>query len=64
MRSKAYRVVARTSTRKSLDPKSPDYGVWVDFEPGSIVRSWPDHAPVDEWVASGHWQPVKSKAKE
>lgn len=53
---KSYLVVGRTSTRKSTDAKSPDFEVWVDFEPGRKVSSWPTHAPVEEWIASGHWQ--------
>lgn len=56
--AKAYRVHGRTSTRKSIDPESPDFEVWVDFEDGQIVRRWPKHAPVGEWVDSGHWEPV------
>lgn len=52
---KAYLVVGRTSTRQSVDPASPDFGVWVDFEPGDVVRKWPAHAPVADWIASGHW---------
>lgn len=58
---KSYLVVGRTSTRKSADPKSPGYETWVDFEPGMTVITWPKHAPVDEWVASGHWQPEGSE---
>lgn len=57
---KKYRVVARTSTRASLDRESPDFDVWVDFEVGATVTEWPMHAPIDEWAASGHWEPVLS----
>lgn len=58
-KAKRYRVVAGTSTRKSADPKSEDYAVWVDFHPGDVVTTWPKHAPVGEWVASGHWEEVE-----
>lgn len=61
MAKRAYRVVAGTSTRKSPDPASPDYEVWVDFIPGEVVTRWPAHAPVDEWVASGHWVPIEKE---
>lgn len=57
--AKAYRVISRTSTRKSPDPASPDFEVWVDFEPGTTVRAWPAHTPVAEWLASGHWATAK-----
>ena len=53
---KRYRVVARTSTL--LDPEDRDKG-WVNFDKGQIVSAWPKHAPVGEWVKSGHWKPVK-----
>lgn len=56
--AEAYLVVASTSTRRTLDPDAPDYNEWVDFAPESIVSDWPAHAPIDEWVASGHWLPV------
>lgn len=57
----SYRVLSDTSTRASADPDSPDYDTWVHFEAGQKVTTWPDHAPVDDWVASGHWAPVKGK---
>jgi hypothetical protein len=59
---KRYLVTERTSTRRSVDPASPDFQIWVDFEPGQVVTRWPAHAPVAEWVESGHW--VEKKAGE
>lgn len=59
----AYLVHGRTSTRRSLDPESPDYEEWADFEDGQVVTEWPVHAPVEEWVASGHWEPVKERPR-
>lgn len=56
-------VVAGTSTRASLDPKDPGFEQWVDFHPGDVATAWPEHAPVAEWVASGHWK-RQSKTKE
>lgn len=52
---KTYRVVAGTSVRASADPTSTDFERWVDFHAGQRVSSWPDHAPIDEWLATGHW---------
>lgn len=59
-----YRVARRVSTRKSTDPESAEYGQWINLAPGQKVNvaDLPDHAPVDEWVASGHLKPVKEKA--
>jgi len=53
-----YRVLRRTSTRASIDPESPDFVRWVDFNPGRTVKTWPEHTPVSEWVKSGHWQAI------
>ncbi len=58
-KAKQYRVIVGTSTRASLDRKSPKFEQWVDFLPGEIVSDWPAHAPVDEWVKAGHWQEVE-----
>ena len=57
----SYRVLSDTSTRASDDPSSPAYETWVDFPAGMVVKSWPKHTPVDEWVASGHWVAVAEK---
>jgi hypothetical protein len=59
---KRYLVTERTSTRRSPDPVSPEYETWVDFAPGQVVTSWPAHAPVAEWVDSGHWAEKKAGA--
>lgn len=59
----AYRVVDDTSTRASADPASPEYEEWVHFRAGQRVSKWPEHAPVDQWVASGHWVEVPTKAE-
>lgn len=59
MADKSYRVVRGVSTRASADPASPQYGEWVDFEPGDVIRRWPAHLPVDELVESGALEPVK-----
>lgn len=53
-----YRVVARTSVRASDDPDAQAFESWIDFEPGDVVSTWPAHAPVEEWVKSGHWEAV------
>ena len=53
-----YRVLSDTSTRASVDPESPDYETWLHFPAGTLVKRWPAHAPVEEWVASGHWAPT------
>lgn len=58
-----YRVVSDTSTRASTDPGSSDYEQWVHFAAGQTVKAWPEHAPVDEWVASGHWEPALQKGE-
>ena len=54
--TKAYEIVNATSTRKSTDPKSEDYHIWVDFLPGDRVTTWPKHTPVKEWIKAGHWK--------
>ena len=62
-----YRVVSDTSTRASVDPASPDFETWLHWAAGDVADRWPEHAPVDEWVAAGHWQPIeprKAKAEE
>ena len=51
-----YEVVSGTSTRRSINPRSSEYGEWVNYRPGDIATNWPRHAPVAEWVASGHWK--------
>ena len=56
-----YRVLSDTSTRASPDPKSPEFETWVHFRAGQKVSNWPEHAPVDEWVASGHWKAIEEK---
>ena len=50
-----YRVERGTSTRASLDPASPDFETWVDWQPGDVVAEWPEHTPVAELVESGAW---------
>lgn len=55
-RAGSYLVLASTSTRVSLDRRSPGYRDWIHYRPGDVVTAWPDHAPVEEWVASGHWK--------
>lgn len=62
-KQKRYRVIGRTSTRASVDSKSPDYEKWVDFHEGRTYSRWPDHTPVEEWVRSGHWVPVDEDEK-
>ena len=62
--AKRYRVLSDTSTRASADPASPDYDRWIFHAAGDVVTSWPDHLPVDELVASGHWEPVVSPKRE
>lgn len=59
----AYRVLSDTSTRASSDPRSPRYEEWVHFPAGSTVAEWPAHAPVEAWVASGHWAPAETGAE-
>jgi len=59
-----YKVLSDTSTRASVDPKSPDYERWLHWAAGQTATTWPAHAPVDEWVASGHWQPVADPKPE
>jgi hypothetical protein len=53
-----YRVIRRCSTRRT-----PDSDEWVNLSPGQVVdaKALPIHAPVDEWLASGHLAPVKEK---
>ena len=64
MAAQTYKVLSDTSTRVNPDPDSPDYDNWLFYPAGSTVKFWPDHAPVEEWVASGHWQPIaESKVK-
>ena len=53
-RERTYRVEHRVSTRKSADSESPEFEVWLDFEPGDRLTTWPRHLPVDELVESGH----------
>lgn len=53
-----YRVLRRTSVRRT-----PNSDKWIVYLPGAVVRSAPEHAPVAEWVASGHWQIVKEGEK-
>ena len=61
----AYTVLSDTSTRASADPRNEaDYGTWLHFAAGDTVTSWPDHAPVDEWVESGHWAPAAKKGRK
>ena len=56
-----YKVLSDTSTRANPDPESPDYETWQHWAAGEIATSWPAHAPVDEWVASGHWEPIAKR---
>lgn len=56
--AQGYLVVRRTSVRRT--PKSDK---WINYLPGSVVRSAPEHAPVVEWVASGHWKPIEEGEK-
>lgn len=58
---KAYLVIGRTSTRANADPGSPDFETWVNFEIGDVATAWPAHAPIDEWLASGHWEPAEKE---
>lgn len=59
-----YRVLTDTSTRKSPDPGSPEYEEWLRWEAGDTVTSWPDHLPVDQLVADGHWEPVAKRTRK
>ena len=59
-----YRVTSDTSTRASPDPSSPDYEKWLYWQAGETTTSWPDHAPVDEWVTTGHWEALPESAPE
>ena len=54
-----YRVKGRVSTRKSLDPESPDYLVWLDWTDGEELKGAPKHLEVGELVESGHLVPMK-----
>lgn len=58
-----YRVISDTSTRASTDPAAPEYEQWVHFRAGQRVSSWPEHAPVEEWVTSGHWVALAQKGE-
>lgn len=64
MSTTAYRVIADTATRASDDPASADYERWIDFPAGATVTDWPAHAPIEEWVASGHWTPAPHRRRD
>ena len=51
------------SVRKSTDFEDPDYGDFVTFRPGRKITEdkLPPHAPVDEWLKSGHLEVVKDE---
>ena len=60
----AYRVHGRTSTRASVDADDPRFNEWVNFEDGEVYADWPAHAPVEDWVASGHWELIQAEETE
>lgn len=55
-RKRRFTVVDGTSVRLRPDPECAEE---LHFAPGDEVveGSYPQHTPVDEWLASGHWQP-------
>jgi len=57
---KRYQVMAGTSTRRSARRHSPGFEQWIHYRPGDIVTDWPEHAPVADWVASGHWKEAEA----
>lgn len=51
-------VVSSVSTRRL---PQEDCEEWLDFRPGKTYprSAFPKHAPVDEWISSGHLKPVR-----
>ena len=62
MTAAKYHVRSDTSTRSSPDPESPGYETWIHWAAGDIATTWPDHTPVEQWVASGHWEPARARS--
>ena len=58
---RTFRVVEGTSLRKSTDFEDPEYGEFLTYRPGRKVEEdkVPSHAPVAEWIKSGHWEVVE-----
>jgi hypothetical protein len=60
---RTFRVVEGVSTRESTDFDSADYGEFVQFRPGRKITEdkFPAHAPLDEWLKSGHLEVVEDE---
>jgi hypothetical protein len=53
-------VVSGTSTRRSSHRGTKAFDEWIHYQPGDLVTEWPEHAPVGEWLASGHWKEAEA----
>ena len=60
---RTFRVNEGVSTRKSTDFEDPDFGDFVMLRPGRKYAEdkLPSHAPVDEWLKSGHLDVVEDE---
>lgn len=59
-RARRFVVVSGTSVRARPERSCRDE---LHFVPGDVVdaAALPKHAPVREWLASGHWRPAKPR---
>lgn len=46
------------SVRASTDPKSDDYGRFVEWHAGDVIEEHPPHTDIDGWLEAGFIEEV------
>ncbi len=47
------------SVRASTDANSEDYGKFIEWKTGDIIKDYPPHTDIEGWHVAGHIEEVK-----